>query len=282
MITYAHEKYIRQAIEGVFLQKTNFPVELIIANDCSPDNSDGVIKEVIKNAPENITVHYTRHEQNKGMMPNFIWALNQAEGEYIALCEGDDYWTDENKLQKQVDFLDNNPDFAIACHNFYMLNGTEINNQSIFDKLDVPTEYGIDEMSKNNLVPTLTAMFRNREFDIPQWWYTSPLGDLPLFLTIAKGGKIFYDSKKMAVYRQNVGVWSGRKVNHKKMIGFYENLIDDFKQYSTVIVNLKEWKSRHIKEYLKEIPLKKAIIHPLFKSLSIRDKVKLIYLLLMP
>lgn len=280
MITYGHEKYIEQAISGVLMQKTDFQVEFIIANDNSPDNSDTIIRKCIENTPENITVKYTRQEKNLGMMPNFIWALRQAKGEYIALCEGDDYWTDENKLQKQVSFLDYNSDVAIACHNFYMLDGSTMHSESIYDKQNVPSLYGIEKMSENNLVPTLTAMFRNIDIVIPQWWYTSPLGDLPLFLTLAKNGEIFYDSTKMAVYRQNVGIWSGKKTDHLKMIDFYSNLSNDFKEFPVVKKNLNSWKSKHIKEYLKEIGLQKAIKNSLFKNLSGIDKLKLICRLL--
>ena len=100
MVTYGQEKYIQKAIEGVFLQKTNFPVELIIANDCSPDNTDEIVKEIIKKSPPNIQVKYTKHEINKGMIPNFIWVYQQAQGKYIAICEGDDYWTDEKLAEK--------------------------------------------------------------------------------------------------------------------------------------------------------------------------------------
>lgn len=117
MITYGHEKYIEEAINGVFMQQTDFSVELIIANDCSPDNTDEVVKNLIANAPANVTVIYIRHESNVGMMPNFISAVQQTKGKYIALCEGDDYWTDSLKLQKQVGFLERNEDF-FGCQHF--------------------------------------------------------------------------------------------------------------------------------------------------------------------
>ena len=101
MITYSHEKYIKQAIEGVLFQKCDFRVELIIANDYSPDNSDRIIKDIIENNHTNIIIHYTNHRVNKGMSSNFIWAMNQTNGKYIATCEGDDYWTDPLKFFKK-------------------------------------------------------------------------------------------------------------------------------------------------------------------------------------
>ena len=105
MITYNHESYIEQAIKGVFSQKVNFPVEFVISNDCSTDKTHQKIEEILKDSPENFTIKYYNHTENLGMMENFIFSLKQCHGKYIALCEGDDYWIDNNKLQKQVNFL---------------------------------------------------------------------------------------------------------------------------------------------------------------------------------
>lgn len=110
MITYGHEKFIEKAIKGVFAQQTGFPVELIIADDHSPDRTAEVVRNAVAGAPDHVKVLYTRHVKNKGMMPNFRWAVAQATGKYIALCEGDDYWIDPLKLQKQVRILEDRSD----------------------------------------------------------------------------------------------------------------------------------------------------------------------------
>ena len=115
-ITYNHENFIRDAIEGFLMQQTNFDYEIIIANDCSPDNTDSFVKKYINNHPKGKLIKYFRHDKNIGVMPNFIFALKQCTGKYIALCEGDDYWTDPYKLQKQVDFLEANLDYTICFH----------------------------------------------------------------------------------------------------------------------------------------------------------------------
>ena len=122
MITYGHEKYIREAIEGVLMQEGDFELELIVANDCSPDDTDTVLHAILKEHPRASCVRYFKHEENKGMMPNFVFALQQATGKYIALCDGDDYWTDPYKLQKQVDFLEVNDDYIVTCHDAYVIN----------------------------------------------------------------------------------------------------------------------------------------------------------------
>ena len=121
MITYGHEKYISEAIYGVLMQKCNFDVELIIANDCSPDTTEDIVNEIISSHKNCSWIKYTRHLINKGAVGNFIWSLKQAKGKYLAICEGDDYWTDPYKLQKQVDFLEKNNDFSICFTDYKVL-----------------------------------------------------------------------------------------------------------------------------------------------------------------
>ncbi|QYS90774.1 glycosyltransferase [Flavobacterium covae] len=116
MITYNHEKYIKQAIESILMQKTNFDFELIISNDNSNDTTHKIILDLLEEHIDSKKIKYLHNKKNLGMMPNFIQAIQNCKGEYIALCEGDDYWTDPEKLQKQVDFLDTNKNFAICFH----------------------------------------------------------------------------------------------------------------------------------------------------------------------
>ncbi|HAT80174.1 MAG TPA: hypothetical protein DCS17_01820, partial [Flavobacterium sp.] len=117
MITYLHENFIEQAINGVLMQKGNFEIELIIANDNSPDETNIIVQNCIVNHPNGSWIKYTHHKTNLGMMPNFVWALQQCKGKYIAICEGDDFWTDSFKLQKQIDVLVNYPNLAGCFHN---------------------------------------------------------------------------------------------------------------------------------------------------------------------
>src|SRR5258706_16274760 len=93
MITYAHEVFIAQAIHGVLQQETDFQIELIIAEDASPDNTEKIVAGIIKSHPKGNCIKYFRHPRNLGMRLNFIWALQKCSGKYVALCEGDDYWT---------------------------------------------------------------------------------------------------------------------------------------------------------------------------------------------
>lgn len=218
MITYGHEKYIEEAINGVFIQQTDFPVELIIANDCSPDSTDEVVENLLSQAPENVNIKYTRHESNLGMMPNFIWALQQAKGKYIALCEGDDYWTDPLKLQKQVDFLEENEDFGLICTNYQTTNDGTIKTKDNTELLPFDILY-------HNPIGTLTVVFRNELLAIkPSKIFKSAMGDYPMWLEAARNTRIMKLGDYTSFYRILQNSASGRN-DLNKTIAFLKDAL---------------------------------------------------------
>ncbi|HEY1193480.1 glycosyltransferase family 2 protein [Flavobacterium sp.] len=208
MITYGQEKFIDQAIEGVLMQQCEFEVELIIANDCSPDETDSVIKQIIKKKPENFQIKYFNHEKNLGMMPNFIFAMQQCKGKYIAMCEGDDYWIDPHKLKKQVDFLEKNKDYVLCFHPVKILNlKGELENDFI---TKVPNNYeSIATLAEfGNYIHTPSVVFRNIINKFPFEFEQTPIGDYFLYMILAQHGKLKCIDSEMAVYRYGVGVFS--------------------------------------------------------------------------
>ncbi len=208
MITYGHENFIRQAIEGVLMQNCDFEVELIVANDCSPDNTDYIINDIIQNHPQGKWITYHKHPKNLGMMPNFIFALQQAQGEYIALCEGDDYWTDPFKLQKQVDFLEANPDYVLCFHKVKIL---KTNGELVDDFITkVPENYETQETLARlgNYIHTPSVVFKNVIKEFPAELSLSPIGDYFLYMLLSEHGKLKYFDEEMAVYRFGVGIHS--------------------------------------------------------------------------
>ena len=279
MITYGHEKYIEEAIRGIFLQKTNFPLELIISNDNSPDSTDEIVKNIIKSAPENISVNYIQHPENIGMHHNFTSALRTAQGKYIAVCEGDDYWTDENKLQKQIDFLEKNEDFTLTFHNVFIRNGETLSTDLDYEKrLSSKDVYTIDDLSKGNFIHTLSAVFRNIKIEFPEWYFSSFLGDYPIWMWLSKKGKIKYFPEKMGVYRENVGVWSGKSQEERefKTMLVLRNLIPDFEMLPDVKKNLTYTKNIYIKNFLKQKSFTEVVTSPYFSELKYKDKFKLV------
>lgn len=227
MITYGHEKYIRQAIEGVLMQQGDFDLELVIANDCSPDNTDAVVQDVLSHHPNAHWIRYVKHEKNIGMMPNFIFALQQATGKYIALCEGDDYWTDPYKLQKQVDFLEANPDYVLSFHKVKIL---KTNGELVDDFITkVPENYETQETLARlgNYIHTPSVVFRNVIKEYPFEFSLSPVGDYFLYIMLSEHGKLKYLEEEMAVYRYGVGVHSSKsRLNMAKTVfDFYSLLL---------------------------------------------------------
>jgi len=226
MITYNHEKYIREAIEGVLMQECNFYVELIIANDCSTDDTDTIIKEILKNHPRGSWIKYINHKKNLGMMPNFIWGLEQCKGKYIALCEGDDYWTDPLKLQKQVDFLEGNSDYVLCFHQVSFL---KTNGEIVDDFITkVPENYEtIETLAKlGNYINTPSVVFRNIITEFPFEFEQSPVGDYFLYIILSQNGKLKYLQEEMAVYRFGVGIHSTQdKIKMAKSIFKFFSLL---------------------------------------------------------
>lgn len=208
MITYNHENYIKQAIDSVLMQETDFDFELVISNDNSPDNTEKVIQEIIATHPKAHCIRYIKREPNLGMLNNSRETLKECKGEFIAICEGDDYWTDPKKLQKQVDFLSKNKEYAISFHKVNLL---EPDGSIIDDNITIlPKKYKtIEDLAKSgNYMHTPSIMFRNVGFTYPEQYEVTPAGDFFKQMLIAEYGNIHYIDEVMAVYRNGVGVWS--------------------------------------------------------------------------
>jgi glycosyltransferase involved in cell wall biosynthesis len=207
MITYNHERFVGQAIESVLAQKTDFPYEIVIGEDCSTDGTRGVILDFQRRYPERI-VSILR-ERNVGAMQNFSETIAACRGEYVAFLEGDDFWTSLSKLQKQVDFLDAHPDSALCCHRVKFLNETGSAEIDIHPLLSAGS-YTIEDQLRTNLVMTSSAVLRRDLIGpIPRWFFEMKMGDWPLFAMVARHGKIELMDEVMATYRVHPGgMWS--------------------------------------------------------------------------
>ena len=205
MITYNHENYISEAIKSILMQTTSFDFEIIIGDDCSSDNTTSIIQEFHSKYPDKI-IPVIRKE-NIGMLPNFIDVLQKAKGKYIALLEGDDYWTDPNKLQKQVDFLEANPDYVLCSHNGTILDeiGTGQTGKKLI-KTDTDYEFNTEDLLISNRASTLTVMFRGGLVtEFPDWYTKFGGGDRSLYIILSQYGKLRHLEFDGAVYRLNFG-----------------------------------------------------------------------------
>lgn len=215
MITYGHENYIRQAIESVLAQQTAFAFELVVANDASSDNTHGIITDIIENHPDGNKIKYIQQPENIGMQANFASGYKQCQGQYIALCEGDDYWTDPSKLQKQVTFLENNPGYVMCFHKVDIRTSDGNFTNDFITNVPENHETLHDMARLGNYIHTPTVCFRNVITAFPKEFIKTPIGDYFLYLMLMQHGKVKFLDQTMAVYRHNVGVFSGTVATKK-------------------------------------------------------------------
>lgn len=239
-LTYNHEEFIAQALDGILMQKTNFPFEVIVHDDASTDKTATVIREYEEKFPKIIKPIYEIENQYSKLDGSLTKIVNSAcKGKYFATCEGDDYWIDENKLQMQVDFLENNPSYGMC----YSMAKKFIQKKRKFSN----TKFGAeiknfeDLLNNGNRIPTLTACVRRELItlymekikpDEKKWL----MGDYPLWLFIAHESKIFFHKKVFAVYRVLEESASHSKFSDKK-ISFGKSGVDIKHFFYTLYTN---------------------------------------------
>lgn len=198
---YNHEKFIRDALNGFVKQKANFKFKVIVHDDASTDATPAIIREYELKYPHIFyPIYQTENQWSKGVRPSqtFIWP--RITSKYVALCEGDDYWTDEFKLQKQVDFLEKHPEYVLCYHDWQVLNGET-------NQLSVKIQKGYR---------TLTLVFRNvlAGFEIPKFIRN---GDTLLKFYLSTKGKFKYlEGIRPAIHRHTLqGIWSMQAADFK-------------------------------------------------------------------
>ncbi len=231
IITYRQEKYIGAAIEGALMQQTTFPVEILVGDDFSPDNTRAIISDYARRYPDRIRpVLHPRNLGQAGLF-NTLETYKLARGEYIAAIDGDDYWTDPLKLQKQVEFMDAHPDFSACFHN--TLKTYEDGSPSlILNPPDQSPVVTLDDLIGEDeiwFMATSSVLFRNVIREYPAWFMKSKSGDIPRYVLLAKLGPIGYLPDMMGVYRHNrMGTSNTDKYDDadflQNRIGMYEGI----------------------------------------------------------
>jgi glycosyltransferase involved in cell wall biosynthesis len=209
--TYNHEKYIGQMLEGALMQQTSFDFEIVIGDDASTDATPDIIRQYSLERPGVIRAFL--HSENQGPSEprefagrnNVLQLLKACRGEYVAMCEGDDYWTDPLKLQKQVDFLDNNPDFAVCHHNMEVIY-EDGSPSHFFNSSDQKAVSTITDLLEDKwFMATASWMYRNHFLieDFADWHAQAAAGDWAIMFQLAAKGKIGYLPDVMGVYRKH-------------------------------------------------------------------------------
>ena len=229
--TYQHANYISQCLEGILMQRTKFPLEIVIGEDQSTDGTREICTEYAARYPDRIRLYLRDRRQTAqtDSNGNFIKSINgiltslSCRAKYIAMCEGDDYWIDPDKLQKQVDFFSSHPGFTICFHPA----------QVIFESGMKPDYVSIPELRQNvfnfsmllkeNFIRTCTVMYRiDPNFSIPSWFMKVRLGDWPMNLLMASRGKIGFLNEAMSVYRVHQGGYWRSKPRSEVIIHIME------------------------------------------------------------
>jgi glycosyltransferase involved in cell wall biosynthesis len=201
MITYNHGQFIRQSINSILQQVTDFEYRIIIGEDSSTDDTRKICEEYAAIHPEKIQL--ITSENNVGMMANFTRTLKACKGRYIAFLEGDDYWTDSHKLQIQTDFLDANAEYSLCFHNATVkMDRSDGKREWVMPKNLEKESFDTRDLLSPWFIPSASCVFVNyTDLDLPEWYYHCEYGDLPLMLLLTLKGKFRYIDRNMAVYR---------------------------------------------------------------------------------
>jgi glycosyltransferase involved in cell wall biosynthesis len=210
--TYNHDRYIAKALDSVLTQRGDFTFELLIGEDCSTDRTREIVLAYATNWPDRIRLELPEENLGKGGNALLRRLMQAATGEYIALLDGDDYWTSGEKLAKQVGFLEAHPDCAVCFHGARVIYEGATRQPELFNE-DVPKQLStLEDLLRGNFIQMGTVMYRRPpgEFD-PAAIERAEFGDHVLHLLLAQQGAIGYIDEVMSVYRVHKGgVWSGR------------------------------------------------------------------------
>lgn len=243
-ITYNHSDYIRQCMEGFLDQVCSFRVEIVIYDDASTDGTSDILKEYVSRYPTIVRAHVAESNlYSLGLNPYYAFVLPKAKGRYVAICDGDDFWSDPRKLATQVDFLERNPETVITYGPTYTEIGGIVREGRLWGTLQ---DLSGDELKAGASINTLTACFRNPHLRVPPpFLKNAPIGDMTLWALLGyEGAGKFMDELMPAVYRVHDGGVFSKKIPRTKQymsllshvsIAAYHSERADFEAERTVL-----------------------------------------------
>ena len=249
-LAYNHEKYIAQALDSFLKQKTNFRFEVLLHEDASTDNTANIVREYERRYPDIIKpIYQTENQYSQHVNIWKKYQLPRIKGKYIALCEGDDYWIDPYKLQKQVDYMETHPECTLTFHNAVIVNPNgDVIKKSFLPKnefyscyfKDVSSVYTADDMIKLDFAPTNSLMYRAEYAGEYAEFYDKRervCGDLIMRIFYSSFGYAYYFSDKMSAYRMGVAGSASQRANASdeamiKTLNGHLEILNDFDLYT--------------------------------------------------
>lgn len=219
-LTYNHGLYIEDALDGILKQKTSFNYQIIIHDDASTDNTQDIIKQYVNKFPNIIVpILQVENQYSKGVKIGYQFVLPLVKGKYIAFCEGDDYWCDENKLQKQFEIMEANPQYSACVHNT-LFKDYKTNREYVpyleSNDLIITTEMLISK--SGSFFQTSSVFMRSQYFNRPPEFRIKYVGDYPRSVYLSLMGEIYYIKDVMSVYRKNLpGSWSSSSTKTQRL-----------------------------------------------------------------
>lgn len=288
--TYNHESYIRDALEGFVMQQTDFPFVAIVHDDASTDKTANIVKEYAEKYPRIILPIFEKENQYSNPNGKLGTIMNEAckatGSKYIAICEGDDYWTDPLKLQKQVDILQANPNCSLVISDGIALDQKtgkrfQIRPLGIIEKSFFITPKEV--LLEKRLIPTASMMYRYKDLDMPSFFIKCPVGDRPRRLWSITKGNVYYIKDPILVYRLHSNESFGQRVSSSPLYAkrIFDGMILFYNQYDT-FTNFEYTKEiEYLKNqeefnyYFRTNTLTKLLESKYFNDLSIIRRIKI-------
>ncbi|MDO4962077.1 MAG: glycosyltransferase [Eubacteriales bacterium] len=289
-ITFNHGPYLRQALDSFVNQKTSFPIEILVHDDCSTDDTVSILREYEEKYPDIMRVMYEEENQYSKGISNISGVFNfpRARGKYIAMCEGDDFWSDMEKLEKQAMYMEAHPECALCCHaaGIVAMDGAFRTGSELKPFAGTRVLSAEEVISKKENIPTASLMFRAEHAKtLPQWYFDCPVGDIPLQLYMISKGNAYYFDEVMSMYRMGregswgdsmdaekakavaVKKWEQHFEAMKKLYeafdedngGRFRTAVNEAVARSRFLIDLKEDKTKAVldpanEKFLKELP----------------------------
>jgi glycosyltransferase involved in cell wall biosynthesis len=286
LTTYNHGPFIARSLDSILLQKTSFSYEIVIGEDCSTDNTRAIVQEYKARYPDKIRLLLP--DKNLGMIGMFKASYALCTGHYIAWMDGDDYWTDPLKLQKQVDFLEAHPEYVLYFHRVNILDGDRLGLGYAPPYLNADNSLETKHFLKGyNPVASSSVLHRNEvRGELPEWLLDLVFLDYGLYLLLLRFGKFHYSEEPMAVYRVHEGgAYSGKEDedNMSDMIRFANQIklyfpelkrkdVDSmigYQHYKQLLTSLKKGSFSEIREdFYKMFSLNPKLVLVYFKPLA--------------